>query len=72
MTIHHNEVSSSMIKEIDYDDEEKKLTVVFIKNNSKYEYEGVDKKVYEALINADSVGKYFLANIKDKYSTNKC
>lgn len=70
MTIHRTITDSSMIQEIEYDDDSKILTVTFSKS-SKYEYYYVPKEVYEGLINAESIGKYFAANIKGKYETLK-
>lgn len=70
MTIHRTITDSSMIQEIEYDDDSKILTVTFSKS-SKYEYYNVSKEIYEGLINAESIGKYFAANIKGKYERLK-
>lgn len=70
MTINHHVSRSSMISEVEYDDENKVLTVTFTKG-SRYEYSDVSKDVYEALINAESIGQYFSAHIKNKYTTVK-
>lgn len=61
---------SSMISDIEYDDVEKLLRVKFAKGGW-YEYQDVSKKTYDEFINAESAGKYFLANIKDKYVTER-
>lgn len=70
MPITHHVTRSSMISEFDYDSDEKLLTLTFTKGG-KYQYEDVLKDVYEGLLNAESIGKYFLANIKNKYKTEK-
>jgi len=33
-----------------------------------YDYHDVPKEVYESFLKAESIGKYFWANIKDKYN----
>jgi hypothetical protein len=70
MPIQHTVTRSSMISEVDYDSDEKLLTLTFSKGG-KYQYEDVSKDVYEGLLNAESIGKYFLAHIKNKYVTEK-
>lgn len=62
--------NSSMISEYEYDEAEKLLKLKFIKGGW-YGYLDVPKEVVEALLSADSIGKYFLANIKNKYETEK-
>ncbi len=69
-TIKHYATRSSMISEVEYDEENKLLRLKFTKGGW-YEYKDVPKEVYLELINADSIGKYFLANIKNKYETKK-
>ncbi len=59
-----------MISEIEYDEAEKLLKLKFCKG-CWYEYKDVSKDTYNELLNAEGVGKYFLANIKDKYETEK-
>ena len=71
MTITHHVTRSSMISEIEYNSDEKLLTLTFGKGGQKYNYSDVPKQVYEDLLASDSVGKYFLANIRDKYSTER-
>lgn len=60
-----------MISEVEYDETKKLLTLIFVKNNAKYEYQEVPKEIYTDMLAADSIGKYFLANIKDKYTTER-
>lgn len=42
--------------------------VVHFKNGAKWKYQGVPEELFQALLKAESAGKYFLANIRDKYS----
>lgn len=66
----HSINNSSMLTEIEYDNEKELLRIKFAKGGW-YEYSEVPKVIYEGLLNATSAGKYFLANIKDKFSTEK-
>jgi len=43
------------------------LSIIFKTNGSHYNYKNVPKKVAEELVTAESVGKYFNKNIKNKY-----
>ena len=70
MPISHTVTRSSMISEVYYDTEKKLLTLIFGKGG-QYNYEEVPEEVYKALLNAESIGKYFLANIKGKHTTEK-
>ena len=63
-------VESSNIKAVGYRVETKQLLVQF-KADTLYSYDGVEADTFEALLNAESVGKYFNANIKDRYTTTK-
>lgn len=65
MPITNHITRSSMISEMEYDSDKKLLTLNF--NGSKYEYKDVSEETYKELINAESIGKYFLKNIKGKY-----
>ena len=60
-------VTSSNIHAIGYDDDSQTLEVEF-NNGSVYQYAGVPQGEYEALMNADSKGKYLNANIKGRYT----
>jgi len=59
-------VTSSNIAEIGYDNELQTLEIMF-KTGISYQYFNVPKHVYEQLQNADSVGKYFNAQIKGHF-----
>lgn len=61
---------SSMISQYGYNQAEKQLTLVFTKGGT-YIYKDVPKSVFDDLAEAESIGKYFLANIKDKYEFEK-
>lgn len=63
--IKRNQVKSSQIKSIGYDDTSSTLEIEFTsKNNPVWRYSPVTQNGYTALINADSVGKYFHEHIK--------
>ena len=63
-------VSSSNIGAIGYEAETHTLEVEFL-NGSIYQYAGVSVEEYEAMMNADSKGKYFNANVKNRYPFTK-
>jgi len=60
-------VSSKNISAIGYDPDTQILEIEFL-NGSVYEYSSVPPSEYVGLMNADSKGKYFNANIKDIYA----
>ncbi len=62
-----NDIKSSTIKAIAYDPDEKKLWLTF-KSENLYEYNDVEREIADALVEAESKGKYFNQNIKDKYT----
>jgi len=64
------DVVSSNIKSIGYDENDRILEIVF-KGDRIYQYIGVPLVVYTSLMNAQSHGKYFHSNIKDKYETRR-
>jgi hypothetical protein len=63
-------LDSSNIKSAGYDPATDTLEVEFA-NGSIYTYSDVSPAVYEAMIGAESPGKYFAANIRGKYPTEK-
>jgi hypothetical protein len=65
-TFNMQSVSSSMISQIGYNQKLQILRVQF-KNQSVYEYSDVSHETYQALMSAESVGKYFTENIKFNY-----
>ena len=60
-------VESSNLRSVGYDEY---LLVLEIEYNSGtvYRYYGVPSEVHDEIINAESVGKYFNANVKSKYN----
>ncbi len=65
------QVSSSNVKSIGYDINTSILEVEF-KNGRVYQYFNVPINVYNALINASSIGKYLNSNIVGVYNTLNC
>ena len=63
-------VTSSLIKAVGYDSEKEELSVEFHKGDI-YVYWGVTRPVYDALMEAPSVGHFFLANVKRSYECIK-
>lgn len=61
-------VKSSNIEAVGYDESTKTLTIRF-KSGSTHSYADVDKLTYERLLSAQSVGKYFHANIRSKFKS---
>lgn len=63
-------VNSSNISAIGYDPELRTLTVRF-KSGDAHCYEDVSHDHYHALMNADSVGKYFHLHIRNAHKARK-
>lgn len=63
-------VQSSNIKGVGYDPDAQELVVEFNKGG-RYKYKGVPPHVYAQLLEADSVGRYFATEIRNKYETEK-
>ena len=63
-------VASSVIAEVRYDDDRDLLEVLF-HNGRVYRYLDVPPDEYEALIHADSVGRYFNQEIRTRYKVLK-
>jgi hypothetical protein len=64
------EVESRSIKKIGYDEEESELYIRFT-TETLYVYSNVPGELYEGLLDAKSVGKYFAENIKGLYDFRK-
>ena len=64
-------VVSSVLQSIGYAAESLTLEVVFVGQKEVYQYHGVSQKIYDELMQASSHGKYFNANIKDRYKFTK-
>lgn len=63
-------VESSNLASVGYDAENEILEIEF-NHGGVYQYFDVPNDEYEALMNADSHGKYFVANIRDDYEYQK-
>lgn len=60
-------VSSSNISAVGYDADDQTLEIEFT-NGGVYQYANVPGGEYDGFIASDSKGKYFHANIKNRYS----
>lgn len=63
-------VSSSNIEAVGYDETSEELDIEF-KGGAVYRYTGVRPDVYDNLMKAPSVGKFFINNIKEDYPCKK-
>jgi KTSC domain len=61
-------VSSSNIASIGYEEASETLEVEFSKNGRVYQYLNVPSFMFERLMQANSVGTFFNAEIKDAYT----
>ena len=62
---------SSLIKNVKYLPSTQVLTVEFQKGGNVFQYHNVPKTIFEGFLKAESTGKYFLANVKDKFEAKK-
>ncbi len=63
-------VDSSNLHSVGYDSSTMTLEIEF-KSGGIYQYYGVPKEVYEQLLAASSLGKFFHANIRNVYRYGK-
>lgn len=63
-------VDSTAISEIDYDTEHDKLLVRFI-SGERYVYVGVPPEICRSFVEADSKGRFFQYEIRDRYPYNR-
>ena len=63
-------VQSTDLRSVGYNAVSAVLEIEF-NSGGVYQYSNVPVSVYQALINAPSHGKYFHANIKDRYHTTR-
>jgi len=61
---------SSVIRLYFYDAKRSELTIVF-QTGRQYIYSDVPPEIYEGIQQAESLGEYFNANIKDHYRFRK-
>jgi lysyl-tRNA synthetase class 2 len=64
------DADSAAISEIDYDAERAKLMVRFV-SGERYVYVGVPGEVHRSFCDADSKGRFFHAEIRDRYPYNR-
>ena len=64
------DVDSAAIQEINYDAERAKLLVRFA-SGERYVYVGVPGEVHRSFLEADSKGRFFQAEIRDRYPYNR-
>lgn len=64
------EVESTAIHEIDYDEARAKLLVRFV-SGEQYVYVGVPGEVHRSFVHADSKGRFFQSEIRDRYPYNR-
>lgn len=67
MKIPMQQVQSSQISAVGYDEATSTLSIQFAKGNV-YHYAAVPKVMYERLIGAESIGKFFYAHIKGHFA----
>lgn len=67
MAMEMRSVESSNLDQVGYDPENDEMIIEF-KGGARYSYHGIPPEVHDALVNADSVGKYFNENIKKVYT----
>lgn len=64
-------LTSSMLSSAEYDDETSELTVTF-NNGGAYKYFDVPRSAFEEMsAQTENVGKWFTANVKNKYRYEK-
>jgi lysyl-tRNA synthetase class 2 len=61
---------STAIREIDYDADRAKLVVRFV-SGQHYVFVGVPGEVHRSFVAAESKGRFFLAEIRDRYPFNR-
>lgn len=63
-------VESSDLRSVGYDAATSRLAIEF-KSGGTYEYFDVPQQVFTGLLSADSKGKYFHANIRERFRYHK-
>jgi lysyl-tRNA synthetase class 2 len=64
------DVDSTAISEIDYDAERAKLCVRLV-SGEWYVYVGVPGEVHRSFVDAESKGRFFQSEIRDRYPYNR-
>ena len=62
----YQRVSSSSVAEVGYDPTEKTLAIRF-HSGAEYRYAHVSREIYQALVAASSIGRYFNVEIRGAY-----
>lgn len=63
-------VDSAAIRDIRYETERQKLFVEFV-DGDRYVYVGVPGEVHRSFLGADSKGRFFAREIRDRYPYNR-
>ena len=64
------DVDSNAIHQVDYDAGRGKLSIRFT-SGAQYVYVGVPGEVHRAFVDADSKGRFFQLEIRDRYPFNR-
>jgi KTSC domain len=64
------QVESSNLASVGYDESTKTLEIQF-HSGGIYEYDDVEKEIYDDLMKAESKGSYFMSMIRGAYSYNR-
>ena len=62
-------IDSSFIYSVDYTKEEETLKITFV-NGTEYEYQGINEELFEDFLKAESKGRFFRENIRNKFLFN--
>lgn len=60
-------VTSSTVVSAGYDEGSRAMEIEFV-GGAVYRYDGVPRRVFEELLAADSVGRYFNEQVRDVYA----
>jgi hypothetical protein len=63
-------VISGNINSVGYEESSNTLEIEF-KSGSIYQYSNIPQEVYNELLQASSIGRYFIRNIRDTYRSYK-
>lgn len=61
-------VRSSSIESIGYDQDARALHVRFLESGATYVYLDVERAIFQAFVDADSKGQFFVEQLRDMYS----
>jgi len=61
-------VQSSALEQVSYDEAAHTLCATFRETGRTYIYEHVPQEIYDGLLFADSLGRYFNAHIRDHFA----